>query len=214
MNNNFPTDTPREDWSLDQLGQFAQQIAKRTAHNAWLIGRAYTFAKQKAKAEGRKIEAWQKEWLPFLSQPTLSRYEAVSKLAEEEVTGKQLTEVYRLLGLVARKTSPAEADAQTNPSPAGESPNTTTPAQVEPTRGDPAPNGEPQQPAAFKVLPAAPKGEPDSLLKRLAPVVALLTSIVRDLPSLDTTLDATPAIDDATALLRLVRAGLARPVAA
>ena len=66
MKKNIPTDNPREDWTLEQLGQFAQQIAKRTAHDAWLLGRAYTIAKAKAKAEGKKIETWRKEWLPFL----------------------------------------------------------------------------------------------------------------------------------------------------
>jgi hypothetical protein len=214
MNNILPTDTPREDWSLEELGQFAQQIAKRNAHDAWLLGRAYTIAKAKAKAEGKKIETWQKEWLPFLSQPTLSRYEAVSKLPEEEVTGKRLTEVYRLLCIVPQKTAPDEAHAATTSLPASESPQKTRPAEAEDASTAPAPEGEPQQPAAFKVLPAEPEGEPDSLLKRLAPVVALLHSIVRDVPSLDTTLDATPAIASAMALLQQVRAGLEQKVAA
>jgi hypothetical protein len=214
MNNILPTDTPREDWTLDQLGQFAQQIAKRTAHNAWLLGRAYTIAKAKAKAEGKKIETWQKEWLPFVSQPTLSRYEAVSKLPEEEVVDKGLTEVYRLIGIVSKKTGPAEADAPTNPFPAGESQQKTSLAEAEDASTEAALEGEPQQATTFKVLPVEPAGEPDSLLKRLAPVVALLTSIVRDLPSLDTTLDATSAINDTMALLQQIRAGLEQKVAA
>lgn len=213
MKTNLPTDSPCEDWTLDELGQFAQRIAKRTAHDAWLLGRAYTIAKQKAKTEGKKIETWQKEWLPFLSQPTLSRYEAVSKLPEEEVTGKRLTEAYRHLGIVPKKASPDEANAPTSPAPAGDSPQKTSPAEAEDTPTEPAPAGKSPQPPAYSVVPAEPEGEPDSLLKRLAPVVALLLSIVRDLPSLDTT-DSTTALDDAALLLQKVRAGLEQKMAA
>ncbi len=214
MKKKLPTDSPHDDWTLEQLGQFAQQIAKRTAHDAWLLGRAYTIAKAKAKAEGKKIETWHKEWLPFVSQPTLSRYEAVSKLAEEEVMGKGLTEVYRLIGIVAKKTSPDEEHTPTNLPPGGESQQKTSPAEAEESLADPGPEGKPQQATALKVLPAEPTAEPDLLLERLAPVVGLLTSIVRDLPSLDTTLDATPAINDAVGLLEQVRAGLENTAAA
>jgi hypothetical protein len=214
MKKNNPTDSPREDWSLEQLGQFAQQIAKRTAHDAWLLGRAYGIAKAKAKAEGEKIETWHKEWLPFVSQPTLSRYEAVSKLPEEEVVDKGLTEVYRLIGIVPKKASPAEADAPTSPPTAGGSPQKLSPAEAEDAPTDPASAGKPPQSLAYKVVPAEPEGEPDSLLKRLAPVVALLLSIVRDLPSLDVTNDPTSAITDAMILLQQVRAGLEKTAAA
>ncbi len=54
MKKNIPTDSPREDWTLEQLGQYAQQIAKRTAHDAWLLGRAYTIAKAKARGRGQE----------------------------------------------------------------------------------------------------------------------------------------------------------------
>src|SRR5205807_4655498 len=99
MEKNLSNEIPRDNWTLDQLGQFAQQLAKRTAHDAWLLGRAYSIAKAKAKAEGQKIEEWRQHWIPFLSQPTLSRYEAVGKPPEEDVKDKSITEVYRLLGL-------------------------------------------------------------------------------------------------------------------
>ena len=221
MKKNIPTDNPREDWTLEQLGQFAQQIAKRTAHDAWLLGRAYTIAKAKAKAEGKMIEKWRNEWLPFLSQPTLSRYEAVSKLSEEEVKDKGLTDVYRLIGIAPKKTDPAEADAggetkaiSTDLASACESPQKTSSAEAEHTPTDPAPASEPPQASPLKVVPAEPEVEPDSVLKRLAPVVALLGSILRDMPSLDVTDDATGALDDAATLLQKVRAGLEQKAAA
>ena len=47
MNDTPSNDTPREDWTLDQLGRFANRIAKRTAHDVWLLGRAFTIAKEK-----------------------------------------------------------------------------------------------------------------------------------------------------------------------
>lgn len=214
MKKNLLNQNPHEDWTLDELGQFAQQIAKRSAHDAWLLGRAYGIAKAKAKAEGKKIEAWRKEWLPFLSQPTLSRYEAVAKLPEDEVKGKGLTEVYRLIGLAPQQTSRTEANAPTNPPPAGESPQKTNAVETEEPRTAPESEGVSQPTTALKMLPAEPEVEPDSLLKRLASVVTLLHSILNDLPTLDTTLDATPAIDDAITLLQQVRAGLGQKAAA
>jgi hypothetical protein len=214
MKKNQSNSTPHEDWSLDQLGRFAQQIAKRTAHNAWLLGRAYTIAKARAKAEGKKIESWRSEWVPFLSQPTLSRYEAVAKLPEDDVKDKGLTDVYRLLGLAPQQTNRTEADAPTNLPPAGESPNNAGAASIAEPQTLSASEGVPHRTTPLKVLSSEPESEPDSLLKRLAPVVALLHSILRDLPSLDTTLDATPAIKDAALLLEQLRAGLVNNVAA
>ncbi len=191
-NNNFPQ-SPREDWTLDELGQFAQQIAKRTAHDAWLLGRAYTIAKAKAKAEGLKIEEWRQQWIPFLSQPTLSRYEAVGKLPEEDVKDKSITDVYRLLGLVRERPSTeraAEGRASTPPSPDSAS-------------GDDRPAGD-----TLKVVHA----QPVSLLERVASVVSLLRSLVNDLPSLVVTNEDSHALDDAlhdaSSLLRTIRASV------
>ncbi len=214
MKKNLSNQNPHQDWTLEQLGQYAQQLAKRNAHDAWLLGRAYTIAKVKAKAEGKKIEAWRREWLPFLSQPTLSRYEAVAKLPEDEVKGKGLTEVYRLIGLAPQQTSRTEANAPTNPPPAGESPQKTSAVETEEPRTAPVSEGVSQPTTAFKMLPDEPEVEPDSLVKRLALVVTLLHSILNELPTLDTTLDATPAIDDAAHLLEQLRAGLEQKAAA
>ncbi len=193
MKKNLSNETPHEDWTLEHLGKFAQQVAKRTAHDAWLLGRAYTIAKAQAKAEGQKIEEWRKQWLPFLSQPTLSRYEAVGKLPEDDVREKSITEVYKLLGFAPQKFSPTE--------------NKDAPS-------DPASASEPPQPPAYNIVPAEPEVEPDSLLKRLASVVTLLHSIIRDMPSLDRSEDATGALDDAAILLQKVRAVLEQKAAA
>lgn len=214
MKKNLSNQSPREDWTLEELGQFAQQVAKRTAHDAWLLGRAYAIAKAKAKAEGQKIEAWRKEWVPFLSQPTLSRYEAVSKLPEDGVKGKGLTDVYRLIGLAPQKTAPAVAAEPTNAPPAGDSAPGGRPAEAEHAATGPFLAGVSPQPPAYTVVPAEAAGEADSLLKRLASVVALLHSIVIDMPSLDVTDDATPAVNDAISLLQQVRAELEQKAAA
>ena len=135
---------------------------------------------------------------------------------------KGLTDVYRLIGIAPKKTDPAEADAgggenkaiSTDLAPACEPPQKTSRAEAEHTPTDPAPASEPPQASPLKVVPAEPEGEPDSLLKRLAPVVALLHSILRDMPSLDVTDDATVALDDAATLLQKVRAGLEQKAAA
>ena len=207
MNKNISTETPGDDWTLNQLGEFAQKIAKRTAHDAWLLGRAFAIAKAKAKAEGLKIEKWRKEWLPVFSQPTLSRYEAVATLTEDEVVGKRLAEVYRLLGLTPQKAEPAKPSrpltepvlgATRNTATSGASHAATSLASAE---RHPLANG-------LKVIPAEPEGEPDSVLKRLASVVALLNSLVNDLPSLDMRDDPTAAINDAVNLLEQLRAAI------
>lgn len=207
MNTNLPTDSPREDWTLDELGQYAQKIAKRTAHDAWLLGRAYSIAKTKAKAEGLKVEKWRKEWLPFVSQPTLSRYEAVAKLTEVEVAKKGLNEVYRMIGLTPQKANSTKAkDAvnamtggsthRTNDAEAGHTPTDKGSAEVSPKQ------------LPFKVIPAEPVGEPDSVLRRLASVVTLLHSVVADMPSLSITDDPSAAINDAMGLLKQLRAAV------
>ncbi len=174
MTDTTPTGTPREDWTLDQLGEFARQVAKRSAHDAWNLGRAYTIAKAKAKAEGQKIGAWRRQWIPFVSQPTLSRYEAVGRLAEEDVLGKGIAEVYRLLELLpAKDDSPATANGEA-----------VTPLTETATEGPPVP-------------PAAPSDrppEPDSLLLRVAKVATLVRSLVNDLADLD------PKAEEAEAL--------------
>jgi hypothetical protein len=194
MTHNESNDTPREDWTLDQLGQYAQQVAKRTAHDAWKLGRAYSIAKQKAKAEGKKIGAWRKEWIPFVSQPTLSRYEAVGRLAEEDVLGKGLAEVYRLLDLLPSKDdAPAKADSGAEAA--------VTKATTE---GPPATTSSPDD---------GPR-EPDSLLLRVAKVATLVKSLVDDLADLEP--DAKDAdalgvvLDDAIALLNRLRASVGR----
>lgn len=191
-------DAPRDNWTLDELGQFAQQVAKRTARDAWLLGRAYGIAKAKAKAEGKKIEAWRRKWLPVLSQPTLSRYEAVSKLPEDAVTGKGLTDVYRLLGLAPQKVSATMSDGDVETPPA-----TDAATEVAPTAGEAGRESHP---------------EPDSLLKRVAKVATLVRSLVTDLSSLDAKADDAEALDnaihDAIELLNRLRASVFRPEAA
>ena len=207
---NLSNENPREDWTLNQLGEFAQKIAKRTAHDAWLLGRAYTFAKAKAKGEGLKIEKWRKAWIPFISQPTLSRYESVAELPEDEVVGKRLVEVYRLLGLTPPKAERTKTDRPTNKfsSTTGAS-RTTAVSDVRSTVSDSAPSStRSQSHGVFKVVPAAPEAERDSLLKRLATVVTLLHSVVADLPSLDITDDTTEAINDAMRLLGQIQSKL------
>ena len=191
MKTNLPTDSPRR---LDPRRTRPVRPAdrQRTAHDAWLLGRAYTIAKQKAKTEGKKIETWQKEWLPFLSQPTLSRYEAVSKLPEEEVTGKRLTEAYRHLGIVPKKASPDEADVPTSPAPVAI--RRRRPALLRPRHPDRAgPEASPRSRPPTGRRSRRAQGAALFPPKRLAPAVALLLSIVRDLPSLDTTDSATVA---------------------
>lgn len=188
MNENFLNQEPNQNWTLEELGKFAQQLAKRTAYDAWRLGRAYSIAKAKAKAEGKKIEEWRRQWLPFLSQPTLSRYEAVGRLPEEEVKDKSITEVYMNLGLAPKK-SPSQ------PEEAGDS------------NGEPSSERKPADEATaggtLKMVPV----EPDSALKRVAKVVNLLHSIVKDLPNLEVgnagALDA--AVQEACDLLQQVR---------
>ncbi len=190
MTHTNATQSPREDWTLDQLGQFAQQLAKRTAHDAWLLGRAYSIAKAKAKAEGQKIEEWRQQWIPFLSQPTLSRYEAVGKLPEDDVKDKSVTEVYRLLGLVRERPSTERAaEGQVS-----------TPSSPDSATGEDRPSDD-----TLKVVHA----QPASLLERVASVVNLLHRVVNDLPSLPVTNEDARALEDAlhdaSSLLRAIR---------
>ncbi|MFO0806157.1 MAG: hypothetical protein U0791_23895 [Gemmataceae bacterium] len=198
MQNNLPNDAPRDNWTLEELGLFAQQVAKRTARDAWLLGRAYGIAKAKAKAEGKKIETWRRKWLPILSQPTLSRYEAVSKLPEDAVVGKGLTEVYRLLGLAPQKASPTASDSGVETPPA-----TDAATEVAPTADGPIRESHP---------------EPDSLLKRVAKVATLVRSLVTDLSSLEAKADDAEALDtaihDAIELLNRLRYSVLRREAA
>ena len=194
MQNNLSNEAPRDNWSLEELGQYAQQVAKRTARDAWLLGRAYAIAKAKAKAEGKKIEAWRRKWLPVLSQPTLSRYEAVSKLPEDAVVGKGLTDVYRLLGLAPQKASPTASDSDV------ETPHVTDAAmEIAPTADGPNRESHP---------------EPDSLLKRVAKVATLVRSLVTDLSSLEAKADDAEALDtaihDAIELLNRLRTSVLR----
>lgn len=212
MTDNLPNDTPHEGWTLDELGRFAQRIAKRTAHDAWLLGRAYTIAKKKAKAEGKRIDKWRKEWLPFLSQPTLSRYEAVSRLTEDEVRDKGLTDVYRLLGAVPQKSPPAPdkglaESATTRKVPAPNEERTTSPTE-------PAPHKNPASGGTPKVV----QPEPDSLLMRVAKVATLVRLLVNDLSDLDAKADDAQALDealhDAIDLLNRLRSSVGRKEAA
>lgn len=197
MQNNLPNEAPRDNWTLEELGLFAQQVAKRTARDAWLLGRAYAIAKAKAKAEGKKIEAWRRRWLPVLSQPTLSRYEAVSKLPEDAVVGKGLTDVYRLLGLAPQKASSTASDNDV------ETPATDAATEVAPTDAGALRESHP---------------EPDSLLKRVAKVATLVRSLVTDLSSLEAKADDAEALDtaihDAIELLNRLRTSVLRREAA
>lgn len=163
---------PSDNWSLNRLGKFAQKIAKRNAHDCWLLGCAYGLAKAKAKAEGQMIEEWRKQWIPFLSQPTLCRYEAVSKMPEEEVMDKSVTEVYRLLGLAPKKPSTEDADNGT---------------------GAPSTTASPEGHTTLNMVPS----EPDSLLKRVASIVTMLDCLVNDLDNLDVKAEGTQSLDDA-----------------
>ena len=208
MNDTPSNDSPREDWSLDQLGRFANRIAKRTAHDAWLLGRAFTFAKAKAKAEGQKIEEWRKEWLPFMSQPTLSRYEAVGKLTEDEVKGKGLTEVYRLLELVPQKPS------EPAPSIEASGADSSDPVPDADDSADETPNAIPESKPASGCTPKVVYCEPDSVLKRVATVATLVRSVLNDLASLDAKAEDADALDealhDAIDLLNRLRSSLGR----
>jgi hypothetical protein len=194
----LPNDAPRDNWTLEELGLYVQQVAKRKARDAWLLGRAYAIAKAKAKAEGKKIEVWRRKWLPVLSQPTLSRYEAVSKLPEDAVVGKGLTDVYRLLGLAPQKTSTTASDSDVETPPA-----TDAATEVAPTADGPIRESHP---------------EPDSLLKRVAKVATLVRSLVTDLSSLDAKADDAEALDtaihDAIELLNRLRTSVLRREAA
>src|SRR4051794_2390376 len=66
-----------EEMTEYQLGRLANYYGRRGAAEAWKIGRIAELAK--AKCKRGQFDVWRMTHLPFISQPTLSRYRKLSK---------------------------------------------------------------------------------------------------------------------------------------
>ncbi|QEL14836.1 hypothetical protein PX52LOC_01734 [Limnoglobus roseus] len=127
------TDTNLDTMTLDQLGQQAKLLLEKTAEIAWQLGRIFTIAK--GKCQHGQWGKWQRANASHLSAKTIGRYRKVAELPFEEVTGKQLQEVYRILGIIDDADDAEEEEVvETTPSSA-----TTTPLSATTTLVTPEP---------------------------------------------------------------------------
>jgi hypothetical protein len=92
--------TPEESWDIDRLGEFCSFLHQKSAIDIWLLGRALLIAK--SKLGHGKWGQWLRRYLPDLSAASVSRYTRVALRIErrEDVEGKGVQEVYRLLGII------------------------------------------------------------------------------------------------------------------
>ncbi|QEL15804.1 hypothetical protein [Limnoglobus roseus] len=123
-------DIPSEQWTLEQLGQQAKLLLEETAEIAWKLGRIFIIAK--AKCKHGQWGKWQKANLPRMSATTIGRYRKVAGLPFEEVRGKQLQEVYRILGIIDDADDAEEAEVVETPLAATTTPLSATTTSVTP----------------------------------------------------------------------------------
>lgn len=111
-----PVNRPSAEWTLDQLGHFAAVVGRKNAEHAWELGRAL-FLAQKKTGKGGKWTAWADKWVPWIKERTRQRYMNVGQLDYEDVKGKGLDEVYKLLSPPPKKAKakPPTTDSTTQP---------------------------------------------------------------------------------------------------
>jgi hypothetical protein len=98
-------DRPLAEWTTEVLGEYCRHQLKITALGAWRVGTAITYAKKRLKKG--TFGQWRKTYFGDMSEKTLQRFVLVALLKYEEVQGKKLVQVYRLLGLVGPKSGEA-----------------------------------------------------------------------------------------------------------
>jgi hypothetical protein len=88
---------PNESWGLAALATFIIQVVRRTGEDAWWIGRALVIARAHYKEE-RGWLRWLRQEVEGLGQSTAYRYmDICSSLTLEEVKGKPIATLYKLL---------------------------------------------------------------------------------------------------------------------
>ncbi len=88
--------TPSESWTLDKLGKFLADTARKTAENIWNMGHALNIAHAKCEVGG--WEEFCAQHVSFMSKTTIWRLRRVADLPFEEVQGAKLKQVYKRIG--------------------------------------------------------------------------------------------------------------------
>jgi hypothetical protein len=113
---------PSNEWSLKELGQYAQHQDKKIVETVWRLGQALIIAK--AKCKHGEWAKWQAEYIPELSVSTIGNYRRVAEMPFDEVTGKKLSVVYQILGIAKPKklstTAVTSDQPTTGPAKAGD----------------------------------------------------------------------------------------------
>lgn len=94
VNTTLNPERPSAEWTLEELGAFANKTLRKSAEVSWELGRSLVLAKEKAN---RQFEQWAKLYVPELKTRTRQRYMAVGRLDYDDVKGKSVSEIYTLL---------------------------------------------------------------------------------------------------------------------
>jgi hypothetical protein len=97
---------PETDWGMDKLGEFASKLGRRTALDAWRLGRACEIVFNKCDGDRQKWGEWLKHYIPFAGHSTVDRYITLSKRFPDptKLEDMALTEAYYQSGILLKRT--------------------------------------------------------------------------------------------------------------